>query len=384
VSGAGPPRPDVIRRRRVALAGVAALALGVGIGVGAGGGGGDSGQSGSTSPAAATVACPEDVAASPARLAGQMVIARMEATATDSLRRRIAGGELGGVVLFPPEGTDPGALGTEVERLRRAAERAGVPAPLVMIDQEGGDVARLASLPPSGSAASVGRDGPDRAAEEGAATGAALAPLGVDVDLAPVLDLAGPVLGSRAFAVKPKRVAELGVAFGGSLQDAGVAATAKHFPGLGAAAVNTDLEPSSIELSAAELRRALVPFRAAIDADFGLVMVANATYPGLDPKRPASQSPRVIDGLLRDELGFGGVVITDDLDAGALTGAGIAEGDAAVAAVRAGADLALTALSPGVDAHRALTRAIRDGSFPHPAAVESCARTTALRERLAG
>ncbi len=380
MSGARPARAVVVRRRRIALAAVAALALLVGVIAGAGGG-----DAGSDSEPAADAAptCPATVASSPARLAGQMVIARMEAVATDSLRRRLAHGELGGVILFPPEGADPDELGAHVARLRAAAERAEGPAPIVMIDQEGGDVARLPALPPTGSAAAIGRDGAERAAQEGADTGAALAGIGIDVDLAPVLDLAGPVLGSRAFASDAERVSELGVAFGTPMQEAGVAATAKHFPGLGSATVNTDTEPSTVELSAADLERSLIPFRAAVDAGFELVMVANATYPRLDPNRPASQSPKVIDGLLRGDLGYGGVVITDDLDAGALTGAGIAEGDAAVGAADAGADLILTALSSGEEAQRALAGAMRDGSLPRAAMLESCARTTALRARLA-
>lgn len=370
-----------MRRRRATLAAAAAAALGLGLIVGALTGDDDEGD---PQDAVAAPACPAAVAASPARLAGQMLVVRMESVATDSLRRRVAGGEIGGVVLFPPEGTDPDALGGEVERLRRAAEQAGAPAPLVTIDQEGGDVARLPSLPPAASAAAIGRDGTQRAADEGTATGTALAALGIDVDLAPVLDLAGPVLGSRAWAAKPERVAELGTAFGTALQEAGVAATAKHFPGLGSATVNTDSAPASIDLSERALERELIPFRAAVDAGFDLVMVANATYPSVDPKRPASQSPRVIGELLRGELGFGGVVITDDLDAGAFAGAGIDEGEAAVGAAGAGADLILTALSQGDEAHRALTRAIRDGTLARADVLASCARTTALRERLAG
>jgi beta-N-acetylhexosaminidase len=382
VSGTGPARAEAIRRRRIALASVAMVALIIGVIVGSEGGrGGDGG--GSAPVADAAPSCPEAVATSPARLAGQKVIARMEAVATDSLRRRLADGELGGVILFPPEGTSPDGLAAQVSRLRAVAERAGMPAPLVMIDQEGGDVARLPSLPPSGSAATIGRQGAERAAQEGSATGEALAGLGVDVNLAPVMDLAGPVLGSRAFGGDPERVAELGVAFGTSMQAAGVAATAKHFPGLGSATVNTDTEPSAVELPPAALERALVPFRAAVDSGFDLVMVANATYPGLDSGRPASISPKVIDGLLRGDLGYGGVVITDDLDAGALTGAAIPEGDAAVGAAGAGADLILTALSSGEEAQSALVGAIRDRSLPRRAMLESCARTTALRARLA-
>ena len=313
-----------------------------------------------------------------------MLIVRMESTATDSLRRRVAAGEIGGVILFPPEGTDPDALGAEVAKLRRAAQRAAAPAPLVAIDQEGGDVERLPSLPPSRSATAIGAAGPARARAEGQATGTALAGLGIDIDLAPVFDLAGPALGSRAFAADPGEVAELATAFAGGLQDAGVAATAKHFPGLGSASTNTDLEPTPIQLTDAQLERELVPFRTAVRAGVDLVMVANATYSPLDPSRPASQSRAVIEGLLRRRLGFEGVVITDDLDAGALSTTGIDEGEAAVGAAAAGADLILTALSEGEAAHAALTQALRAHRLGRDPLEASCARTTALRERLSG
>jgi beta-N-acetylhexosaminidase len=113
-------------------------------------------------------------------------------------------------------------------------------------------------------------------------------------------------------------------------------------------------------------------------------MVANATYPTLDPERPASQSRRVISKLLRDELGFDGVIITDDLGAGAITGAGIDEASAAVGAVKAGADLALVALTDGAAAVDALLQALRSGELDRDALDASCARITALRERLAG
>ena len=127
-----------------------------------------------------------------------------------------------------------------------------------------------------------------------------------------------------------------------------------------------------------------MPFEAAIDAGFELVMVSNATYPALDPKRPASQSRRVVEGLLRERLGFDGAVITDDLGAGALVGAGLDEGEAAVGAARAGADLLLVALTEGTQASDALVRAIRGGELERERLLSSCARTTALRERLAG
>ena len=370
------------------MAAFAAAAFAVGVLVGAGGDGDADGGRGSSpmlegEPAPA---CPEAVAADPRRLVGQMLIVRMESTATESLRERVRGGEIGGVILFPPEGADPAALGSQVRALRRAAAGAGAPAPLVAIDQEGGEVERLPDLPPERSAAEMASGGERLARTEGRATGRALGELGIDVDLAPVLDVPavdGAFIASRAFSADVAEVAALGVAFATGLQSAGVAATAKHFPGLGLATANTDLGPSAIEASRRDLLAGLEPFRAAIDAGVELVMVSNAVYPALDPERAASQSRRIIEGLLRERLGFAGAVITDDLGAGGLTGAGLDEAEATVGAARAGADLLLTALSDGTTAHRALLRALRAGELDRERLLASCARSTAMRERLA-
>jgi beta-N-acetylhexosaminidase len=378
-------RRSVIRRRRLALAAIAGAAFLAGIAL-ATRSGDDSASTGAPEVESAP-SCPAEIASDPRRLVGQMLVVRMEASATATLRERLRHGEIGGVILFPPEGTDAEAVGTAVARLRRLASRSGAQAPLIAIDQEGGEVKRLPSLPPDRSPAAIAGDGERTARAQGLATGEALRELGIDVDLAPVLDVPavdGAFIASRAFSGDPAEVAALGTAFGSALQDRGVAATAKHFPGLGLASENTDLAPSTIDASRAELEPGLEPFTAAIGAGFDLVMLSNATYPAFDPKLPASQSRRVVEGLLRDELGYEGVVITDDLDAGALAGAGLNEAAAAVGAAGAGADLLLVALTDGRQASDALVRAIRDGELDRASLIASCARTTALRERLSG
>jgi beta-N-acetylhexosaminidase len=378
-------RRAALRRRQAALAAVAVAALVAGAFVGTRGGGDSS--SDDAQQAASAPSCPDAIASDTRRLVGQMLIVRMEATATEGLRERVADGEIGGVILFPPDGADPAALGEQVEALRRRAEGSGAPAPIVAIDQEGGDVKRLPGLPPERSPAQIATDGERAARAEGVATGRALRELGVDADLAPVLDVPavdGGFIASRVFSDDPEEVAKLGVAFGTAIQEQGVAATAKHFPGLGLALENTDLGASTIDAGRSELEPGLVPFAAAIGAGFELVMVSNATYPALDRKRPASQSRQVIEGLLRGRLGYRGAVITDDLGAGALVGAGLDEGEAAVGAARAGADLLLLALTDGTAASDALVRAVRDGELERETVIASCARTTALRERLAG
>ena len=374
---------QVARQRRLALTGVAAIAVVVGIAVGSGD---DSESSSSPEAETATAAsCPDEIAADPVRLAGQKLVVRMESKATESLRSRIRRGEIAGVILFPAEGTDPSALGREVAKLHAAAAAGAVAPPLVAIDQEGGEVKRLAELPPDHAPVELAALGAERAEAEGRATGAALSELGINVDLAPVLDVdqaPDSFIASRSFSDDPAEVASLGTAFGKGLQAEGVAATAKHFPGLGLAGANTDDEPSAIDATAAELAQGLEPFRAAVDAGFELIMVANALYGAYDDDRPASLSPKVIDGALREKLGYEGVVVTDDLGAGALTGAGYGEGEAAVASAKAGADLLLFALSSGKEASRALLRALRRGRLDEKALLTSCARVSALRDGL--
>jgi beta-N-acetylhexosaminidase len=230
--------------------------------------------------------------------------------------------------LPPPRGVG----GVIVRRWDRSAPRpAGV---LVATDQEGGTVKSFPELPPFAAAATV-RTKADAYAS-GRATGLALRPAGVGVDLAPVLDLPDGPLGSRQF-----RSPFLGVAFARGLAAAGVAACVKHFPGLGSLPVSTDERP----YVRGRLRNAdLAPYRAAVEAEVPCVMVGHGVYPGLGPRRAALEPAAY--RLLRS-LGFRGVAITDSLD--------VVHGHAeewALAAIRAGADLLL--YTSAADAARAI------------------------------
>jgi beta-N-acetylhexosaminidase len=366
---------------------VAALAAVAGLIVGAGPGddGGGGAETGADAAAPPPPACPTEIASSLRRLAGAAVMVRMEDSATDELLALARAGELGGVILFPSTGVAVSALGDEVARLRRAARRAGFPEPLVAIDQEGGEVKRLPDEPPETAPSTIAASG--RAATalaEGLATGEALAGIGIDVDLAPVLDLGleGSFIASRSFGADPGQVAELGLAFADGLGQAGVAATAKHFPGLGLAVANTDLGPSVVQATREELAPGLRPFRRASEAAIPAIMVSNAIYTAYDAERPATLSPKIVGGLLRRDSGYDGVVVTDDLGAGAITQYGLDEGDAAVAAARAGADVLLFALSDGSAARAALVSTARRDDSIRSALRGACARLTALRARL--
>jgi beta-N-acetylhexosaminidase len=375
----------VARRRRNLLLALGAAAAVAGVIVGAGTGGDDGGGSADDAERARTPppSCPAEIASDPRRLAGSAVVVRMEDTATDDLVALARRGELGGVILFPSAGIAPGALADEVDRLRDAAREEGFPEPLVLIDQEGGAVKRLPTEPPEIAPAEMARaDGAETARAQGLATGRALARVGIDVDLAPVLDLGTPgsFVAERTFGADPGEVSELGVAFAAGLEQAGVAATVKHFPGLGEASANTDLGSSLVDAARRQLDPGLRPFRAAIEASVPLVMLSNATYAAYDADHPASLSPRVVHSLLRP-MGFSGVVITDDLGAGAIVAAGLDEGEAAVAAARAGADLLLFALTDGAAAREALTAAQRGDPGLRASLTGACDRVSALRDR---
>jgi beta-N-acetylhexosaminidase len=251
------------------------------------------------------------------------------------IRRRLRAGETAGVILFA---RNAGGR-AEWRRLTRSLQRAAGGAALVMVDQEGGDVRAVGW---AGPATGQPLQGPPGAVRRTAAAAARqLRGAGANVNLAPVADVpAGPasVMGFRSFAGDAEEIAARTHASIAGMRSGRVAATAKHFPGLGRAAVNTD--DGSVTVRGG-LQRDLVPFRAAVAADVPLVMLSHALYPSLDPRRIASQSHRVATDLLRRKLGFDGVIVTDSIEAQAvLDRSGIAV--AAERSIRAGADLILT------------------------------------------
>jgi beta-N-acetylhexosaminidase len=239
-----------------------------------------------------------------------------------ALLRRVRRGEVGGVILFGWNVASPSQARRTIAALQRAARRGSRSQLLVMTDQEGGAVRRFGSLPPAPSAARMGAD-PARARREGERTGRALRRLGVSADLAPVADVphvAGHFLGSRAFGRSAARVTAGAAGFSAGLGAAGVAATAKHFPGLGYARANTDLNRVRIRAARAELRRDYAPFERLITDGVPLVMVSNAAYDALDPSgRPACMSRAIVERELRGAAGFGGVTISDALGSPAIT-----------------------------------------------------------------
>jgi beta-N-acetylhexosaminidase len=266
---------------------------------------------------------------------------------------------------------------------------------LLMTDQEGGLVRRLPG-PPVLSEKQIGLSASPAAQARRAGTGAAanLRAAGLNVNLAPVLDVyrsAGDFLDQygRSYSHDPRLVAQLGADFITAQQAGGVAATAKHFPGLGAAAQrqDTDLRPVTLTVPRAGLHGVdEVPYRAAIAAGVKLVMLSWAVYPALDPARPAGLSPAIVQGELRHRLGFRGVTITDALGAGALARFG-GIGHRGRLAALAGMDLLLCSdhqVAEGAQALAGLAAGYRSGQLSRSSAQAAVARILALRGTLLG
>ena len=298
-------------------------------------------------------------------------------------------GGLAGVTLFGPN-----VAGPEQVAMLTAALREATAEPVIAIDEEGGDVTRVTywsgSLYP-GNAALGAVDDPDLTMRVHAAIGADLAALGINVDLAPCVDVLvtpdNPAIGTRAFGADPALVARHAAAAVAGLQSAGVAACAKHFPGHGSTRTDTHEAIATISGALADLRRRdLPPFRAAIAAGTAAVMPGHLVLPELTGDLPASLSAAAMTGLLRGELGFTGVIISDALEMRAVSDPfGIPE--AAVMAVTAGADLLCLGRDTSQEVYQAvaaaLSDAVREGRLPGQRLEDAADRVTALRAWLA-
>ena len=278
------------------------------------------------------------------RLAEQTIVVPVDETQVATVAPEVAAGA-GGVILFGSAA--PADLGSQLQTLVGGAP--GGVAPFVMSDEEGGVVQRMANLvgtvPPARQMGATMTAAQIQQLAAGLAT--RLRSAGVTMDLAPVLDTddgAGPNNsdpdGTRSFSNDPVVASADGRAFAAGLFSGGVVPVVKHFPGLGHATGNTDVMPASTLAWSTLQTGGLIPFRDAISAHVPAVMVATATVPGLTTL-PASVSPDAITTVLRNQLGFHGLVLTDSLSAMAIQNAGFTVPQAAVAAIEAGADMIL-------------------------------------------
>jgi beta-N-acetylhexosaminidase len=322
---------------------------------------------------------------------GQLMLAFDGMTLPEPMQRRLHERPAAGVTLFRHANVnEPGQLRELTAAIQRLAP-ADLPF-LIAVDQEGGQLAGLgaASTPFAGAMALGAAGDEDLARRVGAAVGRELRAAGVNVNYAPVCDLAtdpaNPGLGVRAFGDDPERAAELVAAFVRGLAASGVAATLKHFPGMGHISADTHHGSVETRVDAEVLRaRELVPFRAGIAAGASMVMCGHAAVGAITGRAdlPATLAAPIVTGLLREELGFTGVAISDALNMRALAQTEGGRAIEAIAGLRAGLDLLLlTAGDEGVALDEALVLAANRGLVPADGVAASLARVAALRRRL--
>jgi beta-N-acetylhexosaminidase len=331
------------------------------------------------------------------QLAGQRVVYSYPGlTPPAELLTDIRNGQVAGVIFFGENISSESQIAGVIKQLKQAQAASvlsNLPL-LLMTDQEGGEVARLPGAPTM-SEKQIGESSNPSAEASSAGTGAGqnLAGVGMNVNLAPVLDVfytAGDFDDQyqRSYSNNPSIASECGKAFITAQQATGVAATAKHFPGLGSATASqdTDAGPVTLNVTLSQLRGTdEVPYPAAVTAGVKLVMVSWAIYPALDPSLPAGLSPAVVQQELRSRNNFTGVTITDALEAGALGAFGTTQ-QRAVSAAAAGMDLILCSardVSQGEQATSALAAAYASGQLEPTPFTAAYNRVIALRSGLA-
>ena len=306
------------------------------------------------------------------------------------VKRLIRDFGVGGVILFARNVDQPEQVAELVRELQTVARDAGHDLPLLIaVDQEGGRVARLrqpwTSWPPLRALGQVGSE--DYSRRMGTALAEELLACGIRCDFAPVMDVdtnpKNPVIGDRSFGDDPELVGRLGVAMIRGLQDKGVVACAKHFPGHGDTDLDSHLDLPAVDHSLSRLHDVeLRPFRQAVEAKVAMIMTAHVLVRELDAELPATLSPRVIDGLLRKDLQYDGVVVSDDLEMKAVA-KHWRPARAAVLAAQAGCDIlaACADHDAQVEAMEGLIRALESEEISHTLMDDSCDRVKWLKER---
>lgn len=295
--------------------------------------------------------------------------------------------DLGGIILFARNVVEP----EQVADVSREARTLATELPLwVSTDQEGGRVARLKApftvWPPMRT---LGRSGDDRLTERFArAMAAELRAVGISLDYTPVLDILtnrdNPVIGDRALAERAEDVARLGSVIIRTLQAEGIAACGKHFPGHGDTSTDSHHELPVIEHPPDRIERVeLVPFRAAIEAEVAAIMTAHILIPAIDAERPATLSKAIVTGMLKQSLGYEGLVLSDDIEMRAIS-AEYGTVEATVAAIGAGCDAVLmcgTDQGTQMAALEAVIHAVEDGTLPLKRVEDALARHRRVKER---
>jgi len=315
------------------------------------------------------------------RLAGRLIMIRLSGTGLDEDSAAfIRANNIRGACLFRQNMTDAAQLSGFTGALREAF---GAHA-LIALDQEGGAVVRALWVPPPPSAMALGAaDDPQLAHDVGAAVARAVRALGFNWNFAPVLDLnnnpLNPVIAERSFGADPERATEIALAWMAGSAAEGVACCVKHFPGHGDTHVDSHRDLPTVAKSLEELERfEFAPFRRAAP-HAPAVMTAHIVYPALDPDAPATMSRAILTGLLRERMGFDGVIITDGMDMHAIALRWDA-GQAAVNALLAGADMVMALGSRETQEQTldAIAQAIADGRLPRAEVEAKLARLDRL------
>ncbi|WP_150273789.1 beta-N-acetylhexosaminidase [Paenibacillus tepidiphilus] len=320
---------------------------------------------------------------------GQMLLVGIDGTKLDAkARSMISEDQVGGIILYADNISGLKSMVSLINELKRS--NRGNPAPLwISVDQEGGKVSRLpkeyATFLANGT---VGAQGDSRTAGTmGRLLARAVKSAGFNMNFAPVLDIASnpdnPIIGTRSFGSTAEQVTDLGIAEMKGIADEGVVPVVKHFPGHGDTSVDSHLELPVVNKSRDELAALeWLPFQAAVQEQADAVMIAHILFPQLDPDKPASLSVPVIKELLRGEMGYQGVVITDDLTMGAIV-KNYTLAAAAVDTVQAGSDILLVAHEYGNEqaVRKALLAAVKDGTITEARIDESVLRILALKDK---
>jgi beta-N-acetylhexosaminidase len=317
-------------------------------------------------------------------MVGQMFVVSVGGTEPDYyIEKMVRERNIGGVILFGHNMRSEGQVRDLTASLQRMSMRTEPAVPLfVAVDQEGGAVASAPWVAPQPAAAEIGgRGDPAEARAVAEEIGRDLLRAGVNTNFAPVVDTGfGAAIGDRSYGEDPGLVSRMGSAAVEGYEGAGIASAAKHFPNHGPAVADSHRELPVVRHDMETLRsHDLPPFRAAVEAGVPMVMAGHLLYPAVDAERPASLSPRWM-GLLREEIGFDGVVVTDDLAMAGASGGGTPE-KAAVEAVKAGADLLIVSSPPQqqADAYDAVVAAVESGGIPEERVRDSVRRLVEVK-----
>ena len=326
-----------------------------------------------------------------AELVGQKLMVAMDGTTPSAaLLGRIERGEIGGVILFSFNISTPDALRTLTATLQQAAAAGGQPPLLISTDQEGGEVKRLPWAPPTRTPPEMGALADAAIAEaEGEATGHVLGCAGINTNLAPVADVPSSTASfmyqrGRTWSFDASLTSTLSNAFATGLEAGGDVPAMKHFPGLGFAAQNTDDFPVTITATEGQLAPGLLPYQAAIANGIPMIMLSNATYTAYDTTNAAGWSHAIAVDLLRTELGFDGVTITDSLS-GTAAARGVSALSLARKAAKAGTDMILLTGPEAAtsNAYAKLVEDAEDGTIPLATLQASYARILDLKASIA-